>query len=127
MSDTHRRKSKSKAAARRRERSELRPPLPGHPGIGRASLPSRLPAPMMSARAEPAEQPAVAAVVRLPEATAEDVGKTDLVQPMDEDDKEHDGARWTPEMVAEAARGILGDDTLLQLRFVTSVSAPVVV
>ncbi|CAM9212999.1 unnamed protein product, partial [Scytosiphon promiscuus] len=48
LSDSTRRTSRgNKAAALRRERSALRPPIAGHPGIGRASLPARFPAPTL--------------------------------------------------------------------------------
>ena len=112
MSGTHRRDSRNKATARRRERSELRPPLGAHPGIGRASLPARLSAPGVVAPARP-------------EVEVDDARKADEggVVAMQQDNPEEEGeeekveeGRWTPEMVEEAARGVLGQDRQLQLR-----------
>lgn len=121
MSDTHRRNSRNKAAVRRRERSELRPPLAGgHPGIGRSSLPARLPPARFSNQTARASGDAVAGDSV---AVAE---KSDGVEAMQQDEQEEkkpteeeeeEEARWTPEMVAEAARGILGPDRQLQLRY----------
>lgn len=119
MSGTHRRDSRNKATAKRRERSELRPPLGAHPGIGRASLPARLSAPGVVPPAPPAGEVEV-------DIEIDDVQQTDGggVEAMQQDKPEGEGegekveedARWTPEMVEEAARGILGEDRQLQLR-----------
>ncbi|CAM9330642.1 unnamed protein product, partial [Ectocarpus sp. 12 AP-2014] len=127
LSDNHKRTSKgNKAATLRRERSSLRPPLVGHPGMGRASLPARFAAPLLAKqRATP---PAAAAAAAAEPATArsqQDVA----VAAMDLDKEEHkeeakpaeemgegDDAHWTPEMVTEAAKVILGGDRQHQVR-----------
>lgn len=97
LSANHRRTSRSnKAAALRRERGQLRPPLveEGHRGIGRASIPAT--------------------------ATADD-GVIAMEQEKQEEEKEEKGdgreGSWTPEKVAEAAKAILSDDRQLQIRY----------
>lgn len=116
MSGTHRRDSRNKATARRRERIELRPPLGAHPGIGRASLPARLSAPGV---VPPAPAGEVEVDIEIDEVQHGDGGGVEAMQqdkPEEETGKVEEEARWTPEMVEEAARGILGDDRQLQLR-----------
>ncbi|CAM9162670.1 unnamed protein product, partial [Laminaria digitata] len=104
MSGTHRRDSRSKATARRRERSELRPPLGAHPGIGRASLPARLSAPGPGVVAV-APAPAVVVDIEIDEAQKEDGGGVEAMQQdKSEEEEKAEEARWTPEMVEEAAR-----------------------
>ncbi len=131
LSDAKRRTSKSsKAAALRRERGQLRPPLNGLRGIGRASLPARLP--QETVAPAPAADAAAEAAAATP--AGGDAGVVAMEQDKDEgeggggdgeneagDDARQGGrgdgeGRWTPEMVAEAAKAILGDDRQLQIR-----------
>lgn len=132
LSDAKRRTSKSsKAAALRLERAQLRPPMVGHRGIGRASLPARLP----QATAATAAAAAAAAEVAAAEAAAvtpegDNGGVVGMEQDKDggrggggdceNEAKEMASGRgdgqWTPEMVAEAAKAILGNDRQLQIR-----------
>lgn len=119
MSGTHRRDSRNKATAKRRERSELRPPLGAHPGIGRASLPARLSAPGVVPPAPPADE--IEVDTEIDEVQQADGGGVEAMQQdkpegEGEGEKVEEDARWTPEMVEEAARGILGEDRQLQLR-----------
>lgn len=110
LSADHRRTSRSnKAATLRRERGQPRPPLIGHRGIGRASLPARLPR-------------AATAVVPAAESKAHDDGGVAAMEEQGEEKagEDHEGS-WTPEKVAEAARVILGDDRQLQIRYVHNV------
>lgn len=111
LSDSNRRDSKSKAVTRRRERSELRPPLPGRSVIGRASLPGRLSAPpavALHATQEPG-------LVDTTSITSGDHGQE--FEPMQQDEQEvNPAAMWTPEMVNDAARGVLRGDKETQLR-----------
>lgn len=129
MSGTQRRNSKSRAAAMRRERSELRPPVTGQRGIGRASLPARLTAPMMVANDGPAEptpnppgdEARRAAVGADHDSSVEAMQVEEAGQKKDKQtnrSKENDDATWTPEMLEKAAREILGDDKQLQFRLV---------
>lgn len=127
LSDSSRRTSRgNKAAALRRERSALRPPVAGHPGIGRASLPARFPAPALMAPTERAPWPAL-----LPpppptprgEAPSGEGGVIAMEQEEEKEDKRFDAAGgageadWTPERVTEAARAILSDDMEMQTRY----------
>ncbi|CAN0342179.1 unnamed protein product, partial [Ectocarpus fasciculatus] len=127
LSDNHRRTSKgNKAATLRRERSSLRPPLVGHPGMGRASLPARVAAPLAAAK-KSATPPAAAAAAAAAEPAATS-SQQDVVTAVAMDQEEEEGekpageagggddAHWTPEMVTEAARVILGGDRQHQLR-----------
>lgn len=113
MSDSHRRDSKSKATTRRRERSELRPPLPGRSIIGRSSLPGRLSAPTLTPVAIDVEPGFI-------DNTA--VASSDnsyMIEPMQQVEDEATSIteiNWTPGMVADASRGILRGDRDLQLR-----------
>ncbi|CAB1112625.1 unnamed protein product [Ectocarpus sp. CCAP 1310/34] len=119
LSDNRRRTSKgNKAATLRRERRSLRPPLAGHPGMGRASLPARFGAPPAAAAAAAAAEPATAM-------SQQDVGVVvmNLDKERQEEEKkpaeetgEGDDAHWTPEMVTEAAKVILGGDRQDQIR-----------
>ncbi|CAM9673984.1 unnamed protein product, partial [Hapterophycus canaliculatus] len=123
------------AAALRRERGALRPPIAGHPGIGRASLPARFPAPVTGVVA-----PTATAAVRPPlpllplppppppPPGAPPSGESEVVAMEQEEEEERQeeqrldetgaghGADWTPERVKEAARAILSDDRRLQTR-----------
>lgn len=125
LSDNHRRTSKgNKAATLRRERTSLRPPLVGHPGMGRASLPARFAPPLAKTKASP---PAAAAAEPATTRSQRDA----VVVAMDEDKEEEeeekkpagetgegDNPHWTPEMVTEAAKVILGGDRQQQVRWV---------
>eukprot|EP00903_Cladosiphon_okamuranus_P005981 g5903.t1 len=115
LSASHRRTSKSnKAAALRRERGQPRPPLVGHRGIGRASLPARL---SQAAAAEIAAAVAVGATASAGDDGAVAMEQEDMVEKSEEggDGREGEGS-WTPERVAEAAKAILCDDKQLQIR-----------
>ena len=110
LSDSNRRDIKIKAVTRRRERSEIRPPLPGRSVIGRASLPGRLSAPALAPH--PAQEPGLVDTTSI---VSGDHGQE--FEPMQQDEQEvNPAAMWTPEMVNEAARGVLRGDKELQLR-----------
>lgn len=110
LSANQRRTSRSnKAAVLRRERGQLRPPLVGHRGIGRASLPARLPQASAAAAAGTArDEQGVVAMEQDKE--EEEVGE----KTRDTGDRHQ--CSWTPGKVAEAAKAILGDDRQLQAR-----------
>lgn len=113
MSDSHRRDSKSKATTRRRERSELRPPLPGRSIIGRSSLPGRLSAPTLAPVAIDVEP----GLIDTTTAASSDIGSE--IEPMQQVKHEATSSSelvWTPMKVAHAACGILRGDKGLQLR-----------
>ncbi|CAN0486302.1 unnamed protein product, partial [Ectocarpus sp. 8 AP-2014] len=125
LSDNHRRTSKdNKAATLRRERSSLRPPMAGHPGMGRASLPARFAAPLLAKqRATPhaaaaAAEPATARPQQDVATVAMDLDKEEQKEEPKpaEEAGEGDDAHWTPEMVTEAAKVILGGDRQHQIR-----------
>lgn len=122
LSANHRRTSRSnKAAALRRERGQLRPPLVGHRGIGRASLPARLPPPAPAVLAAAAggdtahDDDAAAGVEAMEQ---EDQVTVEKAEDMTGDSGREEGS-WTPERVAEAVKGILSDDRQSQTRYNT--------
>lgn len=121
LSANHRRTSRSnKAAALRRERGQPRPPLVGHRGIGRASLPARLPPP--TAAAVVAGKEAHDGVVAMVEQEEQEV----VVEKLEKTEGTGDGGghegSWTPERVAEAVKAILSDDRQSQLRYCCTTS-----
>lgn len=113
MSDSHRRDSKSKATTRRRERSELRPPLPGRSVIGRSSLPGRLSAPILAPVAIDVE-PGLIDTTAV--ASSDNSRRIEPMQQVEDEANSIAEVDWTPRMVADAARGILRGDRELQLR-----------
>ncbi|CAN0250356.1 unnamed protein product [Pylaiella littoralis] len=125
QSDQHRRASKSnKAAALRHERGQLRPPLAGH--SGRASLRGSCLPPATTTTASATEAAAAtAAAAATSKEESRGIVTMEVAKQEEEEGKEEEGrkkgdgsseAEWTPDMVAEAAQAVLGDDRQLQIR-----------
>eukprot|EP00752_Nemacystus_decipiens_P018755 g16815.t1 len=118
QSASNRRTSRSnKAAALRRERGQPRPPLVGHRGIGRASLPARLPPPTTAVLAAAADGKAQGdddgGLVAMEQ---EEQEQEQVAVEKTEDTSDGPEGAWTPERVAEAVQAILGDDRRSQMR-----------
>lgn len=101
----------------RRERTERPPRLEdlGHPGIGRSSLPAGLPTPRFTSDIPTYGDSETKLAVE--EKSDENVGGVEPMQQEETNAEEgEEDPKWTPEMIAEAALGILGADQQLQLR-----------
>lgn len=104
----------------RRGRAERPPRLEdlGHPGIGRSSLPAGLPTPRFRCEDDVPIRGGGSDEAKLAVEEKRDEGRAEPMQQEDTTAEEgEEDAKWTPEMIAEAALGVLGDDRELQLRY----------